>query len=180
VAEEALKLLRKNSRIAVFCGRGSNGGDGFVAARHLLCRGIKCDIFLAGLIKDVANEAKINLDLVLKLKHKVIEVTPKNLSAVKKKAAKYNFIIDALLGIGPSSEIKGLYRDLIEMVNASGAFVLAADMPSGLDPESGKILGCCVKADKTVTFVARKRGMTVKDGPKFCGKIVVRDLGIPL
>jgi len=195
VAEEALDLLLDNKSLAIFCGntrrkmmlrcatfcgKGNNGGDGFVAARHLLSYGLRPDIFLAGRIKDVENEARVNLEILLKLKQKVIEVGEENLDLIKNKISKYTLIIDAFLGVGLAGEVRGIFRDLIGIINLSKAYILSVDIPSGLDATTGKVLGCCVKADKTVTFVAKKRGMVLGDGPKYCGRVVVRDLGIPL
>lgn len=178
VAEEAIKMLRGKKSVAVFCGKGNNGGDGFVAARHLLTQGIKPDILLAGKISDVKNEARVNLDILLKLKQRIIDIEEEDLTLVKNKISKYALIIDALLGVGLKGEVKGIFRDLIGIINSSKPYILSVDIPSGLDTTTGKILGCCVKANKTVTFVAKKRGMVLGDGPKYCGRVVVRDLGI--
>lgn len=180
VAEEVNKTSKGKGRIAIFCGKGNNGGDGFVAARHLLMRGIKPDIFLAGKITDVQNEAKVNLDILIKMKQRIIEANGKNLYPVKSKISKYDLIVDALFGVGLAGEVRGIFKDLISAINSSGAYILSVDIPSGLDATKGKILGCCVKANKTVTFIARKRGMVLRDGPKVCGTVIVRDLGISL
>lgn len=180
VFQEAIRILRDRSgKVAIFCGRGNNGGDGFVAARHIMASGIRPDIFLAGRIIQIQNEARINLGILLKLGQKIIEVNPDNLHLIKNKVSKYNLIIDALLGVGLSGEVRGVVRDLIGIINSSKVYVLSVDIPSGLDATSGKILGCCVKANKTVTFVAKKRGMVLGVGLKYCGRVVVRDLGIP-
>ncbi|MBU1906428.1 MAG: NAD(P)H-hydrate epimerase [Candidatus Omnitrophica bacterium] len=180
VAEEAMELIKPKTPIAVICGRGNNGGDGFVAARQLLAKGISPEIYLAGKISDVQNEARVNLDIILKLKQKVFEVSEENLELVKKKISRCSLIIDALLGVGLQGRVRGIFCDLIEAINISQAFVLSVDIPSGLDGTTGVILGSCVRADKTVTFVARKSGMIAKHAKKLCGKIVVRDLGIVL
>lgn len=180
VVEEAIKILKDKKSLAIFCGKGNNGGDGFVAARHLLIQDIKPDIFLAGNINDVQNEARINLDILLKLKQKITEVEEENLYLVKNKISKYALIIDALLGVGLKGEVRGIFRDLIGIINSSKSYILSVDIPSGLDATTGRVLGCCVKADKTVTFVAKKRGMILGEGPKYCGRIIVKDLGIPL
>lgn len=177
VASEVMRAYPKG-KIAIFCGKGNNGGDGFVAARHLLTQGRKPDIFLAGKISQVENEAKTNLEILFKLKTKVFEISEHNLSSIK--ISKYGLIIDALLGVGLSGEVRGIYKDLISLINSSGAYKLCVDIPSGLDATTGKMLGCCVKADKTVTFVAKKRGMVIGEGPRYCGKIIVANLGIPL
>jgi NAD(P)H-hydrate epimerase len=180
IAEESLKILRGKRSVAIFCGKGNNGADGFVAARHLLVVGIKPDIFLAGRIEEIENEARVNLETLLKLKQKIIEVNEGTLLLVKDKISRCDLIIDALLGVGLTGEVKGIYRDLIGIINAAKAKALSVDIPSGLDATTGKVLGCCVKADKTVTFVAKKRGMNLGQGLKYCGKVVVADLGIPL
>ena len=180
VAEEAMKLMKPKTPIAVICGKGNNGGDGFVAARQLLAKGISPEIYLAGKISDVQNEARVNLDIILKLKQKVFEVSEENLELVKKKISRCSLIIDALLGVGLQGRVRGIFCDLIEAINISQASVLSVDIPSGLDGTTGVILGSCVRADKTVTFVARKSGMIAKHAKKLCGKIVVRDLGIVL
>lgn len=181
VAEEAINLLSKDkSKVVMFCGKGNNGGDGFVAARHLLTRGIKPDIFLAGLISEVKGEAKVNLGILLKLKQKITEVRESNMNFVKSKVQQCNLIVDALLGIGLTGEVRGVVRDLIEIINLTRTEVLSVDIPSGLNATSGEVLGSCVKADGTVTFVAKKYGMVTGEGFRYCGKITVRDLGILL
>jgi NAD(P)H-hydrate epimerase len=180
VAREAMKILGKRKSVAIFCGKGNNGGDGFVAVRHLLTCGIKPDVYLAARFCEIENEARINLDVLLKLKQKIIEVGEGNLYLIKDKISKYDLIIDALLGVGLKGRVRGIYGDLIRIINTAKAYVLSIDIPSGLDATTGKILGCCVRADKTVTFVAKKLGMTIHEGAKNCGKIIVKDLGMPL
>ncbi len=176
VAREVLKSRKSKKKIAVFCGKGNNGGDGFVAARHLLSLGVKPEVFFAGSFPEVKNEAKTNLEVLNKLKQEVFAVNEGNLIEIDIK--KYGLIIDALLGVGLAGEPRGVYADLIRLINSSGAEVIAVDIPSGLDATSGKIFGCCVKADKTVTFMARKQGMVMGEGPKYCGKIIVEGLGV--
>lgn len=182
VAEEVLKALegKKTTAVAVVCGKGNNGGDGLVACRHLLCRGIKPKIFLAVKINEVQGEARVNLDILLRMKQKVVEVNNKNLVLVRSSILESGLIIDALLGVGIKREVGGIFRELINIINGSKAYIVAVDVPSGLDADSGKILGCCVKADKTVTFLAEKKGMVLNDGYKYCGRIMVKDLGVSL
>lgn len=178
VAEESIKNNPK--KVLVVCGTGNNGGDGLVSARHLLARGVCVEIYLLGRIQEIKNEAKTNLEILLRLKQKVIELNPHNLSRFKSKVFKADLIIDALLGVGLKGEVRKPYQQAIELINNSKAYILSVDIPSGLDANKGQALGCCVRADKTVTFVARKRGMVLGDGPKYCGKVVVVDLGVPL
>jgi len=178
VAEEIIKL--KKRKIAIFCGKGNNGGDGFVCARHILSRGIKPDIFLIGKVSEVKREARINLDILLKLKQKIFEINEDNFNFYKQKIKDYDLVVDALFGIGVEREISGLFKKVIEEINFSAKYVISIDIPSGLNADTGEIFGCCVKADKTVTFLKVKRGMLKNEGPKYCGKILVKDLGFPL
>ncbi len=178
VAETALSMYRGPGKIAVFCGKGNNGGDGFVAARHLLVRGIRPEIYLAGRMSDVRDEARVNLDILLKLGQKVLEVLPGMLPRIA--AGSYGLIIDALLGVGLSGEVRGVYKDIIALINGSTAPVLSVDIPSGLDATTGRVWGCCVRADTTITFVAKKKAMATEEGRRFCGSIIVADIGVPL
>jgi NAD(P)H-hydrate epimerase len=181
VSEEALKLLQNRpGKVAIFCGTGNNGGDGFCVARHLLTVGIKPDVYLAGKISDVKNEAKVNLGILLRLRQKIVEVNPENLRFIKAGIKKYGLIIDALLGVGLRGEIRHVYQELISIVNTAKACVLAIDIPSGLDATSGKVFDCCIKANKTVTFVAKKRGMISNIGKNYCGQIFTKSIGAPL
>jgi hydroxyethylthiazole kinase-like uncharacterized protein yjeF len=181
IMEEAVRVLKgRPKRVAIFCGRGNNGGDGFCAARHLLAEGIKPDVYLAGKIKDVEHEAKVNLNILLKLKQKVTEINPGNIGVLKNKLRKYSLIIDALLGVGAKGAIRPVYQEVIDIINASGIYVLAVDIPSGLEATSGRVLGRCIKADKTVTFVAKKRGMVYAPGRESCGIVSVRNIGVSL
>ena len=98
VAQETLRIIGKRRlRIAIFCGKGNNGGDGFCAARHLLVAGINPDIYLVSKISEVKKESEVNLNILLNLKKKVFEVSPSSLDIIKKRISKYDLIIDALL-----------------------------------------------------------------------------------
>ena len=181
IAEEVLTVCKnKQVKVSIFCGTGNNGGDGFCAARHLLAQGIKAKVYLAGKVSAVENEARVNLEIWLKLKQKVIQVRPANLGLIGNSIKKPGLIVDALLGVGARGELKAIYQEIIDLINTSGAYVLAVDIPSGLDASTGNLLGRPVKADKTVTFMAKKRGMVLRDGSKCCGKVVVSKIGLPL
>lgn len=166
VAEEA----RGAKTVAVVCGTGNNGGDGFVAARHLLNSGTKVSLCLVGPRAKLKPDAKANLNILLKMGIKI----KKTLAGL----AKHDLIIDALFGIGLNSPVTGPYRAAIEAINDSGVPVLAVDVPSGLDADTGKVLGVAVRAKKTVTFAAPKQGFFKADGPAYCGRIIIRDIGV--
>lgn len=163
-AEVALKMLGKKKKVVVVCGVGNNGGDGFVAARHLINAGVNVQVFVVGKISKLKPDPKTNYNILKKIGIKFTKKIDGDL------------IIDALFGIGLRSEIREPYASIIELMNKSGRPILAVDVPSGLDADTGKVLGIAVKAKKTVTFVASKKGFV--KARKYCGKIVVRDIGI--
>jgi NAD(P)H-hydrate epimerase len=178
VAEEALKMgnrkweIGNGMRVAVVCGMGNNGGDGLVAARHLLNAGIKVQVHLVGRISKLKPDPKINLNILRKMGQKIVKVrSVKDLKGIEK----MDLIIDAIFGIGLSSEVREPYASIIDLLNRSGKPILAVDVPSGLDADTGKVLGSAIKARRTVTFVASKKGFS-KAG-RYCGKIVIRDIG---
>jgi len=181
VSQEALKILRNRpGKVAIFCGTGNNGGDGFCVARHLLVAGIKPDVYLAGKKGNLKDETKVNMDILLRLGQKIREVSLANIPFIRSGIKKHRLIIDALLGVGLKGEIRPLYLQLIESINVSGAYILSVDIPSGLDATSGSLHGACVKADLTVTFVGKKRGMISNIGKRNCGRVLVRSIGIVL
>jgi NAD(P)H-hydrate epimerase len=179
VAEEAIKVIRntkrvmRNARVVVVCGVGNNGGDGLVAARHLLSSGYKVEVLLVGDHSRLKNDPKINYDILKRLGRGIrLNNDLKNL--------KTGLIIDAIFGIGLRDEVGEPYRAVIEAINLSKLPVLSVDVPSGLDADTGEPLGLAVRAKLTVTFVANKVGFTKRAAKKYTGKVVVRDIGIRL
>lgn len=178
VAEEALKMKRQG-RIVIFCGKGNNGGDGFVAARHLLLKGVRPLLYLAGRIKEVKSEAAENLNILLKLRFKVTEVNENNAEIAASAVKQSGLIIDALLGVGLKGEVRGVTSRIINAINLSRKPILSVDIPSGLDATTAEVLGSCIKAHSTVTFVALKKGMLKSSAKKYCGRVIIRDIGAP-
>jgi NAD(P)H-hydrate epimerase len=166
VAEEALKMLGKKKRVVVVCGVGNNGGDGFVAARHLLNAGKKVKVFIVGDEDKLKPDPRTNLDILRKIKTRFIRALPKT-----------DLIIDAIFGIGLTSEVREPFFGVIDLMNRAKIPILAVDVPSGLDADSGKVLGAAIQAKRTVTFVAAKKGFYKLEGPKCCGKVIVKDIG---
>lgn len=172
VAYIAMDMLEKEKEktIYIICGKGNNGGDGLVAARHLINFGYQVKIYLIGKSEELKGDPEINFGILEKMNvHMEKDFATLNTS---------DLIIDAIFGIGLSSDVKEPYKSVIEKINSLGKPVLSVDVPSGLDATSGKILGSAVEATKTVTFVAPKTGFYQNDGPQVCGKIVVADIGI--
>lgn len=180
ITEEVLRIIkRKKMKVAIICGRGNNGGDGFCSARHLITKGIAFDVYVCGKISGLKGEARVNLDILLRLKKKIFSINEKNLKIFKSKLLGYGLIIDSILGVGLRGRVEGVISKVINIINESGKYVLSVDIPSGLDADTGEALGAAVYADRTVTFVAPKKGMVNNMGKRFCGKVVVSDIGLP-
>jgi hydroxyethylthiazole kinase-like uncharacterized protein yjeF len=177
VVEAAEEVLRAagGRRVAVVAGKGNNGGDGLAAARHLSGRGWQVEVWLVCDPEAVQGDARTNLEIVRRLGISLHAAgsgqLPDEFDA--------DLIIDALLGTGVRGAAAGLTATAIEAINRSGAPVLAVDLPSGLDADTGAVPGPCVKADRTVTFALPKRGLLVYPGRGQAGEIVVADIGIP-
>lgn len=167
----------KGKRVTVIAGRGNNGGDGFVAARYLCDAGADVAVYLIGNPADIKGDAKTNLDALTKVN---LHVEPIQSAAdIQNSLACSDAIVDAIFGTGLKGEIEGLPADVINAINASGRPVVAVDIPSGLDANTGLIWGVCVKADCTVTFALPKLGLLMYPGASYVGKLVVVDIGIP-
>ncbi len=169
VAQEALKMLGKKKNVLVVCGAGNNGGDGLVAARHLLNAGIKVGVLMAGKPAKLKSDPKINYNILKRMG---------TAKFIRRFSGRYDLIIDSLFGIGLKSEVRRPHAEIIDQMNAGKRPILAVDVPSGLDADTGAVMGGAVKAGRTVTFVAPKKGFFLKQGPACCGRIVVRDIGI--
>ena len=165
--------------IAIFCGRGNNGGDGFVTARHLLNKGKKVDIYLLGEVDRVKEDAKINLNILLKMRQPIHRIA--DIKSFKKLRRKFNasIIVDAIYGTGFTGHSPEIASHLMNFLNSLKIPIISVDVPSGLDATTGKSGGPCLKAATTVTFGIAKTGFLKNDGPLFAGKIVVADIGLP-
>ncbi|MDY0088243.1 MAG: NAD(P)H-hydrate dehydratase [Coriobacteriia bacterium] len=175
LAEEAMRRAADGS-VAVVCGGGNNGGDGWVAARTLHDASREVTVFstvppehLATLAGDAARAA-----LGAGVRVKVVAGQP----PIRGALAGHDVVIDALLGIGISGEVRAPLDGWIEEMNATTALVIAADIPSGVDATTGAVLGSAVEADVTVTFLAPKTGCVLYPGAAHAGEIVVADLGV--
>ena len=178
IAEEWLPASK--GRVAVFCGAGNNGGDGYVIARHLSNRGHLVTVFLLAPEEKIKGDARINLDILTRLGGRVIPVHEKGSLKENHSLLKHaQVVVDALLGTGLNSEVRGPYREAIDLINELEAMVLAVDIPSGIDADLGKVHGAAVKADHTVTFACPKRGHYLFPGADYRGRLSVVDIGIP-
>ena len=182
VAEELLEGKR-GARVVVLCGPGNNGGDGFVMARTLWNRGHLVELYFAAPLAklEVASEdVKLNADLWARLGGETGELaTREQLAPVAARFRASDLIVDALFGTGLSRDLDARLCELIYAVRSTQRPVLAVDVPSGLDANTGAVLGEAVRATCTVSFVAAKPGFYVKRGPELTGRVVVAEIGIP-
>jgi NAD(P)H-hydrate epimerase len=172
VANAALALGEINGIVAVICGPGNNGGDGLAAARHLSNRGVPVEVHLA-LPADAyrdGSDAAVNLAIVRAMGLPLHEGFDLGRPAL---------VIDALLGTGLVRDVREPFRTAIAQINNAGCPVLAVDLPSGLDANTGEARGEAVRATVTATMVAPKEGFARKDGPAHVGRVVVVDIGVP-
>ncbi len=140
-------------KFCVLAGKGNNGGDGYVIARHLANQGAKVKVFLLGEKAGISGDARINLDIIDKMGLDIIEiVSERDWDKVKVAAAFSDCLVDALLGTGFRGEVGGDMAHIIDIMNAAGKLVIAVDIPSGVEADTGRICGKAVQAAYTVTF----------------------------
>ncbi len=172
------EYLKGRRRVAIFCGHGNNGGDGFVVARYALRDGFETEVFLLADPSSLKGDALLNMDLYCSLGGRIlpIEGDPGRAAVGLKKC---DLIVDAIFGTGLAKEVRGAQRAVIEGMNASGKPIIAIDIPSGLDGERGIPLGVAVKATHTYTYGSPKVGQLLHPGVTYRGKLTVIDIGLP-
>jgi hydroxyethylthiazole kinase-like uncharacterized protein yjeF len=166
-------------KIIIFAGSGNNGGDGFVVARHLYDYGVKVKVFLLAPFHKIKDEAGENLYIIDKMGVELIEVETVKLEKIQKAIQNSDLIIDAILGTGLKGRVTDLKAEIINLINVANKEVVAIDVPSGLNADSGKIEGPCIKATHTITLALPKIGLLLFPGASFAGKVKIEDIGIP-
>ncbi len=175
VAREMLGDI-ENKLVVIFCGRGNNGGDGFVVGRYLSQWGAQVEFLLTAKRDEIKGDAKVNLDKAVGLDLPIVEILKEDQIPPRIKA---DLIVDALFGTGFSGEIEGYVKNIVEMINSSGIPVLSVDVPSGLHADTGEFTGPCIKADRTTTMALPKIGQFFFPGKERSGKVSVVDIGVP-
>lgn len=166
------RYVKKGTRVIVFAGTGNNGGDGLAVGRILAGKGAEVTFYMPGEENKLSRETEKQLSVVRNLGFSILRNLPD---------AEYDIVIDSLFGIGLARNITGVYAKAVEAVNGlkqKGALVVSVDIPSGVSADSGKILGCCVEADITVTFEYGKAGHYFYPGRVKRGELFVRSIGI--
>lgn len=166
-------------KILIFSGSGNNGGDGFVVARHLYDYGAKVKVFLLASSNKIKGEAGENLNIIDKMGVELIETERVKLEEIQEAIQNTDLIIDAILGTGLQGRVTALKAKIINLINEAGKEVVAIDVPSGLDADTGKIEGPCIKADHTITLALPKIGLLLFPGTSYAGKVTIEDIGIP-
>lgn len=165
---------RSTGRLLILCGGGNNGGDGLAAARHL--HNCSCDVHIGLTIDPVkySGDALINYTIVQAMGLPTFSASPASLEKFEA-----DLILDAIFGTGLSSPPREPFGPIVAIVNASGIPVIAVDLPSGLDCDTGAPLGPTLKARRTVTFAAMKQGFSAPGAQEYLGHVTVADIGCP-
>ena len=169
------------SRVGVLCGRGNNGGDGFVVARTLIQRGIETMVFLLGSVAEVRGDARTNLEILGRIGLTVVEVTnAQEWELHFTEVSECDLLVDALLGTGFHGQLTGLLETVVADVNDLAVPVVAIDVPTGLSADSHETDGDAIVAAMTVTLAAPKIPLVLPPADRHVGDLVIADIGIPL
>ncbi len=182
-AELAAEKLAElgGGRVCVFCGTGNNGGDGYVVARHLRGAGVETTVVLCGEPGKVKGDAKVNLDVLERLGQRIDTIVVGGADISRQVAALGGdaaIVVDGLFGTGLRGRLRDEYGSLIEGINSLGRPIVAIDIPSGLDCDTGEVLGAAIRARWTVTFAAAKKGFTVPAATEYTGEVYVAGIGV--
>jgi NAD(P)H-hydrate epimerase len=176
IAAEIVSRFTPEKRVTVFCGLGGNGGDGFVAARHLSSMGFKVGVILAGKAKEIGDKAALeNWNALQFLRKNVIIREIYDSSLIPE--IETEIVVDALLGVGTKGKLRPPILQLVQKINTINAFKIAVDVPTGINSDTGKVLGEAVKADLTITFHKPKKGL--ENARRYVGELVVKSIGLP-
>ena len=181
VALRLQEVCTKKDDILFLCGSGGNGGDGFAAARMMKSAGYQVRVFFAGEKDRLTDDARTNYEMLAGYQISVLSIS--QASVFNHLAAESEWVVDALFGTGLDREIYGMNEQIITSVNElhrRGVFkVLSIDIPSGIQGDTGKVMGCAIEADETVSFCRYKPGLLLYPGKDHAGHIQVVDIGIP-
>jgi NAD(P)H-hydrate epimerase len=179
-AIESLYSDLAERRIAVVCGKGNNGGDGFVVARTLQQRGFDVSVFVIGRHTEVTADARVNLDILGRIGQTVVEVADETAWELHgAEIAGHDLIIDALFGTGLSAPLTGFYETVVADLNEAGVPIVSIDIPSGMSADTCDLIGDSIEATVTVTLAAPKLPLVLPPAEMKAGEVVIADIGIP-
>jgi NAD(P)H-hydrate epimerase len=169
------------SHVGVLCGRGNNGGDGFVVARTLLQRGVETSVFVLGSVAEIRGDARINLEILGRIGLTVVEITnAQDWELHFSEVSLCDLLVDAILGTGFHGQLSGLLETVVADVNGLGVPVVAIDLPTGVSADSHEVEGEAIDASMTVTLAAPKLPLILPPADSHGGDLVIADIGIPL
>ncbi len=176
-----LKNNQKTDNVCIVCGPGNNGGDGLALARLLnTIHSKNLKVILLSQRSKFSGDAKVYLDICDKLNIDIECVPTANWGEITRIIKNSETIIDAIFGTGLTREVKGDYRNVIDEINKSKAYIVSVDIPSGISGETGKVMGAAIYANVTITFVFPKKGLYLYPAILYTGKVKVVDIGIPI
>jgi hydroxyethylthiazole kinase-like uncharacterized protein yjeF len=170
----------QDEKVVIVAGKGNNGGDGFVVARHLYNRGCRPVVLLLAAKKDLKGDAALNAGIADKVGIAIKEITSsRQWDAQKKLLSKATLLVDAIFGTGLTQPARGIYATVIQDINKSKAFKVAVDIPSGLSSDTFSIIGPCVRVDLTITLAAAKVAHVFPPAEDCVGELKIGDIGVP-
>lgn len=179
----ALKVVKnidldKFNSFTIVCGVGNNGGDGLAVARHLYVLEKEVRVFVIGNMDKGSKDFNTNYNILKNIGLEIIHIASEEaLGKLNQSLKSTDMTIDAIFGTGLSRNVEGLYKDVISTVNNNSNYILSIDIPSGMDSDTGKILGVTVKANMTVTMQLMKKGLV--NNSHQAGQIIVEPIGMP-
>jgi NAD(P)H-hydrate epimerase len=177
-AAELLVSLGVHGRVVICCGKGNNGGDGFVIARHLDLRGVPVRVLLFAPPEELSGEAKLNHGILSRTRIP-LRVLADAADDLRGELTSAEWVVDGLFGTGLTGAVRPPLDRVIAAINASGSRVFAVDIPSGLDCDTGHPLGETIRAEHTATFVALKKSFLNPESRQWTGQVHVIDIGAP-
>ncbi len=179
-AIKVLKNIKEFNDFTLVCGAGNNGGDCLALARHLIALDKKVKVFVLGEVCKMSESTYTNLQILKNMKAHIIYITEEStLKELTSAVNESSITIDGIFGTGVSREVTGIYKRAIEIINENSKFTVAIDIPSGIDADSGKVLGEAVISNKTVSFGFYKEGFFNYGAQKYLGQIIIENIGIP-
>ena len=174
------QVVHKRENFIIFCGTGNNGGDGIALGRKLLLFNKNVKIFILGNIENGSNEFKINYNIFKKLGGNIVNLSEYMLNRdLELEIKNSDIIIDAIFGVGLSRNVEGLYYNVIQMINNFSKYTVAIDVPSGLNCNTGKVLGISIIANETYSIEVYKKGFFSNEAQKYLGNVKIIKIGIP-
>ncbi|MDK9710879.1 NAD(P)H-hydrate dehydratase [Acidaminobacter sp.] len=180
VVDEIMKMRNEFQKAVIVCGPGNNGGDGFVIARHLFNLNVPVKVFVVGEVSELNHDSMLNYSILKKLEFQIDEIKDDaSILAFERFLRPGNLIVDAIFGTGISRRVEGIYERTIDAINEMAHQVLSVDLPSGIDGNTGHVLGTAIDADKTIALVISKVGNILFPGSDYNGEVIIKGIGVP-